>query len=118
MDSAEKMQIDGSVVNANDVVKQDGDLTGNIPMRYALQVTGVNGSGVKTTPTAWNVVLEGSLDGKSYTVLLTHSNTAPNANGDTVWGGGNFSPARFLRVRLVSVTLNTATKLVVRAIGV
>jgi hypothetical protein len=81
--------------------------TAGTPCRsFALQLTGTTG-----TATAWSVVLEGSLDGTTFTTIITHV-SGTNANGATVVGLSN-GPWLYLRTRLVSVTLSPATALVV-----
>lgn len=65
---------------------------------YSLQV--VAGTG---TPTAWEVVLELSLDNVTFTEVLRHSNTVETL-GQTKWND-NPRPALFGRTRVISVTI-------------
>lgn len=73
--------------------------------RYTLQVSGVGG-----VPTAWHVVAEVSLDGVTYTAVLTHASPA-QANGVLVTTGPSYVAANFFRTRCVSVTLGPATSI-------
>lgn len=78
--------------------------------RFGLQV-------VKTgTVSAWNVVLEGSLNGTHFSTILTHTETAP---GDTltIWVGANAFPALYYRARCVSITLSGGTNVIATIIG-
>lgn len=85
---------------------------------HALQVKGAGAA-----PTAWDVVLEGSLDGTSWTTICEHSSA--NAQGDGTYvtnNGVNHQaawpmPALYVRVRVVSVTLGSATALNIVAQG-
>lgn len=77
---------------------------------FTLQLTGTG-----ATPSAWSVVLEGSLDGTTYTTLVTHQNGI-ETNGQTK----TFSiaaPVKYFRSRCVSVTLGGASNLVVQILG-
>lgn len=78
---------------------------------YAIQV--VSSGGVAT---AWNAVLEGSVDGVNYTAILTHTNLT--GDGVVLYSGTNLSPAVSIRSRLVSITLGGATAVAVYIIGV
>jgi hypothetical protein len=78
--------------------------------KFGLQV-------VKTgTVSAWNVVLEGSLNGTHFSTILTHTETLP---GDTlvIWTGAGTFPALYYRARCVSITLSGGTNVVATIIG-
>lgn len=79
---------------------------------FALQVKGTGASA-----TAWNVVLEVSLDGTNYATLLTHASAEGDADGGIVWSGAADSPCLYFRSRVVSVTLGSATNLSVTIAG-
>lgn len=78
---------------------------------YSLQVKGHSAAA-----TAWNVVLEGSLDGVNFFVLATHANTTPQADGDLVFAVDKV--ACFARARCASVTLGSAGSLDVNWLAV
>lgn len=81
-------------------------LAGGSGRAFSLQVASVG-----TTATAWSVILEGSLNGTTYTSIATHI-SGTNADGVTVTALTN-GPWLFVRSRLVSVTLTPATSLTV-----
>lgn len=78
---------------------------------FALQVKGTG-----AVPTAWNVVLEGSMDNVNWTEILSHI-SGEQADGATAWTGTNLNPCLYFRARCVSVTLGTATNIVARILG-
>lgn len=87
--------------------------TATQPMKYyALQVKGSTG-----TPSAWDVRLEGSLDGANWTGIMSHS----TGDGDgTVKVSTNpvIFPAAWVRSRLNSLTFgSSATSLTVTVLG-
>jgi hypothetical protein len=65
--------------------------------------------------TAWNVTLEGSLDGVNYTTILTHT----DGDGDcsTVFTTTSFFPAFYFKSVCNSLTLSPATNIVVTILG-
>jgi hypothetical protein len=52
--------------------------------------------------TTYTILLEGSLDGSSYTTLLTRASTSPN----TVTWSSAASPVRYLRLRASALAAN------------
>lgn len=72
--------------------------------------------GTGAIPTLWTVVLEGTLDMVNYTTILTHT----QATGDAtiLFLGALPSPVLAFRSRVVSVTLGTATNIVVTVLGI
>lgn len=81
--------------------------------KFALQVK-QTGSGI----TAWNVVVEGSLNNTQFTTILEHSNAGEfrnAADGETVYF--NSGPFLYFRSRCVSITLGTATNVVATIVG-
>jgi hypothetical protein len=83
------------------------------PMRsFALQVTGTG-----ATPTSWTVVLEGSLDGTTFTTLITHVN-GTNGNGATAWGDAVDTPVLYFRSRVSALSLGSATNIIALVLGV
>lgn len=74
---------------------------------------GVKGTGAAAT--AWNVVIEGSIDGTNYSTIATHVNTV-HTDGQVLWVGAN-RPCLYFRSRCVSVTLGSATNIVATILG-
>lgn len=72
--------------------------------RFAIQVKGVGASA-----TSWDVRLEGSLDGISYTPLLQHTDNS--TDGSIIASGPNVLMALYLRVNVAAVSLGSATGL-------
>lgn len=82
--------------------------------RFGLQVKGTGAA-----PTAWNVVLEGSLNNAQFTTILEHSNAGEfrnAADGETVYVNTG-APWLYFRSRLVSITLGSATNAVATIVG-
>lgn len=78
--------------------------------KFGLQVKGTGG-----VPTSWDVKLEGSLDGTSFTEILDH----PTAIGDGIimWSGVLDSPCLYFRSRVAALTLGPASNIVVTILG-
>lgn len=82
------------------------------PVKYmAIQCKGTGAA-----PTAWSIVLEGSLDNTNFTTILTHANTSLS-DGQTLYSGTTATPVLYFRSRLVSVTLGSATNIVCVILG-
>lgn len=82
--------------------------------RFALSVKGTN---TQVGTTTWTVVLEGSLDGVTYTTLLTHAYPA-TADGATVFpAAGILTPCLYFRSRCTALTLGTATNIIATILG-
>jgi len=77
---------------------------------YALQVTGTG-----ATATTWDVRLEASLDGVTFTTILTHTNVT--GDGVTIFSGASLSPATRFRSRVAGLVLGGATNIVVQILG-
>ena len=77
---------------------------------FSLQVVAVGGS-----VTSWTVAVQASLDGVTYTTVLSHT----QADGDAVtkFTGSSFYPARYFRANVTALTLNTATKITVNVLA-
>lgn len=85
------------------------DRAGYPGARFALQVTGTL---TQVGTTVWTVILEGSLDGVTFTTILTHTYPA-TADGATVWqSAGVQTPCRYMRTRCSALTLGTATNII------
>ncbi len=78
---------------------------------YSVQVTGTGAAA-----SAWDVRLEGSLDNVVFTQILQHLNTT--GDGVLLFTGANLFPALYVRSRCASITLGSATNIVVRILGV
>lgn len=95
-----------------------------IPAKWSLQVTGLDATNAKQTPTSWDVIVQPSLDLIGFNdmtaPMLEHVNTA-NGNGDVVWAGTTsiaFFPVRALIVHVKSLVLGaSATKIRVTLVG-
>jgi hypothetical protein len=107
------------------------DLSGNatltplalVPVKWAIQVTGYNSSNVITAPSAWDVILQPSLDGVAFndmtTPFLEHKN-ATNGNGDVVTSGttaAQFFPTRFYKIDVKTLTLGSASRINICVVG-
>ncbi len=83
------------------------------PMKYyALQVKGQS-----VAASAWDVRLEGSLDGTNYSLIMAHQ----TGDGDGIVKVSTspiIFPATWMRVRVSSVTLGSASKIRVIGVGV
>jgi hypothetical protein len=88
------------------------DLSAQGMAGFALQVKGTG-----AVPSAWNVVLEVSLDNANWTTVLTHSNTLGDSDGSTKWPIKS-TPALYVRARCVSVTLGGASNIVATLLAV
>ena len=78
---------------------------------YAMQVSGVGGN-----PLAWDMRLEGSLDGSYFSQLLLH--TTSTGINEVLWSGTLWSPALYIRSRSAGLMLGTATSVLVTILGV
>lgn len=76
------------------------------PGHHSLQVFGVGGS-----PTAWDIRLQGSLDGTHWFDILTHSSAGGDGLNDIKFSQGNFYKVSYLRVVCNAVTLSGATSI-------
>jgi hypothetical protein len=86
--------------------------TSAFPLKYfSIQVKGTG-----DTADAWNIVLEGSLDGTNYQDIADH--TTDVGDGGIVWSSANPAPVRYFRSRVDSITLGMASDVVVTILGV
>lgn len=79
---------------------------GDAAQRYALQVVGD-----PVPADAWTVDLEGSLDGKNFDTILTH--TTGTGDGKLWFSGNQIFPALFVRANVRQLTLGSADKITV-----
>jgi hypothetical protein len=78
--------------------------------QYALQVQ-VTGT---STLTLWNVVLEGSLDGVNFSTILISTHLLGQG---VIWGSSLTVPTLYIRSRVVSLALGSATNIIVTIMG-
>lgn len=78
--------------------------------KFSIQVT------MTGTVTSWDVRLEGSLDGVTYTTILTHTNVTPG-DGLMVYNGDTVSPALYFRSRCAGLVLGVGTNIIVKIVG-
>lgn len=78
--------------------------------KYAIQVKS-DGS----VATAWNVVVEGSLDGTNFMTIIAH--TTAQSDGAIVFSATE-SPVLYVRSRVTSITLGLATDINVTFIAI
>jgi len=84
----------------------------NTPAKsYGVQVTGT-----LTAANNWDVSLQGSLDGVSFSEILNHKKSI--GNGEILWSGSALSPALQFRSFVNALNLGDATNVVVTIIGV
>ncbi len=84
------------------------DVTANPVKYFGLQVIQTG------TVTSWTVVLEGSLDGATWTTILTHSSTI----GSTVWQAAPANnPVRYFRSRCSALSLGAGTNVIAYILG-
>ncbi|MBI4151814.1 hypothetical protein HY496_02485 [Candidatus Woesearchaeota archaeon] len=83
----------------------------NNPMKcFSMQI---KGSGVSAN--AWEVRLEGSLDGNNYASILQHTNTT--GDGEVLYTGASLHPSLYFRSRVVSLNLGSAAQIAVTILG-
>ena len=78
--------------------------------KYSIQVTGEGAAA-----TAWNVDLEASLDGLTFTIVQTHATI--DGDGQVVFNGANLAPSLFFRANVTVLTLGAATGITVIILG-
>ena len=87
-------------------------LTAKPLSQYGIQVVGAS-----STPTSWDVRLEGSLDGTYYSTILTH--TQVTGDRAILWSGATLSPSLYFRSRCAGLVLGVAsTQINVTILGV
>lgn len=63
----------------------------------------------------WDVRLEGSLDGVNFTQIMQH--TTQTGNSVHLWSGSVLSPSLYIRSRCATLTLGSASNIVVTILG-
>jgi hypothetical protein len=92
----------------------------SVTSAHALEVKGVG-----ATPTHWTVLLQGSISGKNWTTILSHSdtNSPAQADGALIWNNGATNQANwpthcvYLRVNVTVLVLGSATSINIYALG-
>lgn len=87
------------------------DATDSPVSSFALQVTGTGAA-----PTSWTVILEGTLDGTTFTEIMRHDNVQ-DSNGVTKFSGALRYPCNQFRTRCSALTLGSATDIVVQLLA-
>ncbi len=82
----------------------------SVMKHYSIQVTGIG-----ATPTSWSVDLEGSIDGVTFSSILTHA--TGNGNGGMVVSGTSIAPTLYLRSNVTALVLGSATGIKVNILG-
>jgi hypothetical protein len=76
----------------------------------------VSVKGTGAAATTWAVNLEVSLDNANWTPLLTHSNST--GDGTLLASGDTLVPALYYRANVTSLTLGSATNIIITLLGV
>lgn len=87
--------------------------TTNPVKTFALQVTG---TGTQFGVTTWTVVLEGSLDGVTWTTICQHVYPT-QSDGETVFLGATWCPSLYFRSNCTALVKGTATNIVAIILG-
>lgn len=75
------------------------------PLTYfSIQVTQTG------TVTSWTVLVEGSLDGITYSTILTHTKSG-TGNGETLFSGALISLSRYVRANCSALNLGSGTNI-------
>jgi hypothetical protein len=90
------------------------DGSGDPPVAYALQVSGVNNAGGSQTATSWTVRLQKSLDQVNWQNVLSHV-SGTNADGAIITTIA--SPGVYMRASVEALTLGSAAGLLVSFVG-
>jgi len=77
---------------------------------FTIQVIGVG-----TPATSWSVTLEGSLDGVTFSEIITH--TSLLGDGENLYSGTTLFPVRYFRLNVTALVLGTATSIKVYVLG-
>lgn len=65
--------------------------------------------------TSWTIVLEGGLDGSTFSTILTATNII--GIGVNVFSGTNYSPCLYFRSRCTAIVLGAGTNLIATILG-
>jgi hypothetical protein len=96
-----------------------------LPLLTVCSAHGLEVKGVGATPSAWAVVLQGSISGKNWTTILSHSssNSPAQSDGQLVWNNnatneGNWpNICKYVRIDVTALTLGSASALAIYAVG-
>jgi hypothetical protein len=78
---------------------------------FTLQVVGTG-----APATAWEVSIEGSLNGTHFSEIARHTDL--DGDGAVLWAGANVAASSFFRTRVIALTLGPATNIVVDSLGI
>jgi hypothetical protein len=79
------------------------------------QTFSIQVSGTSAAASAWDIRLESSLDNVHFTQVLDHTNTT--GDGVVLSSGSILTPSLYFRSNVVSLTLGSATNVVVTIVG-
>jgi hypothetical protein len=71
--------------------------------------------GVPSAATLWEVALEGSIDGTSFSQIMKH--TTLMGDGENLYSGTTLFPVNYFRINTVILTLGAATSIIVNLLG-
>lgn len=118
LDDAEVQQIGWAMATRQDAHSSQGDGTAIDVSTLGMSKFGLQVKGTGAAASAWDVRLRVSLDGTNYTDLLQHSSEGGDADGAVKYApGGAQYPALYFRSRCESVTLGSASDIVVTIVG-
>lgn len=106
----------GGATRSQDGAYTDGGFGNAIEMvcsEWAFCVYGRTGIGNPQAPTTWDVRLEASINGQSWTEIAAHTNA--DGNGTLKWITGK--PAIYVRYRVAALTLGSAANIAVNVVG-
>ena len=86
------------------------DVSANPMSSFTLQVTGVGG-----VATLWSVTIEGSLDGTTFSEIITH--TSQLGDGENLYSGTTLFPVNYFRINVTALTLGPATSISANVLG-
>lgn len=79
---------------------------------YSIQVKGVGAAA-----SAWNISIDGSLDGTNFYTILSHTNTGASDGAVVTSSASAAMPMLYIRAKINSVTLGSATGLTVKVLA-
>lgn len=116
-----KQQYDFTGTGTQELVSNSGNVPPlplqAIPKIWTLQLSGLNSSGTPQAASAWSLIVEGSIDGINWSQIFNHI-SGTNADGSIMFSGANDYPVNYIRMRMVSLTLGSASKVRVSLLGV
>ena len=86
------------------------DVSGYPLSSFTLQVIGV-----AAAATLWSVTIEGSLDGSSFSEIITHQTLL--GDGENLYSGTTLFPVNYFRINVTALTLGAAASITVNVLG-